>query len=162
MIPKTYYISNIGKGRLAMMPRPRGNDWLEEEIEGLKSLSFDLVVSFLTQEEELELELQKECFFCEQIGIKFVSFPIEDRGLPEEKPFLSLITDLYNQIYEGRNTILHCRGGIGRAGITAASLLIKSGLNSEDAFCIVSDSRNVPVPDTEEQEKWIMSIENLL
>jgi len=44
MIPETYYISKIGKGCLAIMPRPRGNDWLEEEIEGLKFLEYDLVV----------------------------------------------------------------------------------------------------------------------
>ena len=38
------------------MPKPRGNDWLEDEIKGLKSLGYNLVVSFLEKSEEIDLE----------------------------------------------------------------------------------------------------------
>ena len=32
MTPKVYWISNNSPGKLALVPRPRGNEWLEDEI----------------------------------------------------------------------------------------------------------------------------------
>ena len=162
MIPETYYITDIGKGGLGIMPRPRGNDWLEDEIQSLKYLGYSVVVSFLTKVEELELELEEENNFCKKNDVEFISFPIIDRGVPAEQEFLALVSDLYNKIIKGEKIILHCRGGIGRAGITASSILIKHGLISNDAFERVSKARKINVPDTEEQKNWVQNIEQLL
>jgi len=159
MIPETYYIRDIGKGGLGIMPRPRGNDWLEDEIKGLKNLGYDLVVSFLERFEEIELELTDERNFCEQNGIEFISFPIADRSVPDYKDFYDLISNVYPKIINGKKTILHCRGGIGRAGITATSILIRHGISGIDAFHEVSEARGLQVPDTEEQKLWVLDNE---
>ena len=162
MIPETYYITEIGKGGLAIMPRPRGNDWLEDEIQGLKYLEYTLVVSFLESSEEKELELSEEKHFCEQNGIEFISFPIPDRTVPAKGDFLDLISELYKKIVNGKKAILHCRGGIGRAEITAASILIKHGYSGIEAFNKVTEARRIQVPDTEEQKSWVLAIEQKL
>jgi protein-tyrosine phosphatase len=162
MIPETYHIADLGKGGVAIMPRPRGNDWLEEEIQGLRVLGYDLVVSFLERSEQIELELTEEEHFCEQNGIEFISFPIRDRGVPECTAFLGLVSTLHGRIIDGRRAIVHCRGGIGRAGITAASILIRHGFSGSEAFEKVSDARRLQVPDTEEQKLWVLAIEDQL
>jgi protein-tyrosine phosphatase len=162
MIPETYYIKDIAKGGLAIMPKPRGKDWLEDEIKGLKNLGYELVVSFLEKSEEIELQLTEERSFCEQSDIEFVSFPIPDRGVPDDKEFLNLVSKLYQKIFQGKKAILHCWGGIGRAGITASSILIKHGLTGEEAFQKVSEARGLQVPDTKEQKLWVLNIEHKL
>ena len=53
--------------------------------------------------------------------------------------------------------MIHCRAGNGRAGIVVASVLIKSGMEPNSAFELVSDKRGVEVPDTEEQKQWVIS-----
>jgi protein-tyrosine phosphatase len=162
MIPETYYIMDIGKGGLAIMPRPRGNDWLEEEVQGLKSLGYELVVSFLEHSEELELELMEDKNLCENNGIEFILFPIPDRNIPNVNDFIELVSILYSKIIEGKKAILHCRGGIGRAGITASSILVKHGFTGIESFQKVTNARRIQVPDTEEQKSWVLSIEHKL
>ena len=144
------------------MPRPRGNDWLEDEIKGLKNLGYNLVVSFLEKSEEIDLDLVEERHFCEQNDIEFISFPIADRGVPSGKAFFNLVSKLHNKIVHGEKAIFHCRGGIGRAGITAASILIKHGFSSDEAFKTVSEARGLTVPDTEEQKLWVIENEQKL
>ena len=84
------------------MPRPGGDDWLEDGIKGLKLLKYNLVVSFLETEEEHELELSAEKLLCEQHGIEFISFPIPDRTVPEKESFIKLVSLLYQKITAGK------------------------------------------------------------
>ena len=48
MNTEIYWIKAAGPGKLAVMPRPRGGDWLEDEIRGLKRFGVDILVSLLT------------------------------------------------------------------------------------------------------------------
>ena len=48
MKTEIYWIDLPGPGRLAIMPRPRGDDWLEGEIESLKGVGVQSLVSMLT------------------------------------------------------------------------------------------------------------------
>jgi protein-tyrosine phosphatase len=57
----------------------------------------------------------------------------------------------------GKNVTIHCRQGIGRAGLVAAALLIEQGLGPEEAIRRVSTARHIPIPETEEQRVWIES-----
>ena len=54
MRTELFWIDGPWPGRLAIMPRPRGGDWLEEEIQSWRRSGVDLVVSLLTLEERNE------------------------------------------------------------------------------------------------------------
>src|SRR5580704_9518577 len=69
--------------RLAIMPRPRGHDWLAHDIALLHQAGVEVVVSALTFEEVEELGLAEEEQHCRAVGLEFVSFPIEDRSIPQ-------------------------------------------------------------------------------
>ena len=143
-------------GKLAIISRPRGNEILEESIEFLKSIEVNLVVSALTKEEEFELGLNKEKEVCEKYRIDFLQFRIEDRGVPANVSlFQSFCKDLALKIQEGKSIGIHCRAGIGRSSLIAASVMIHLGFTSSNALSIISESRNLKVPDTIEQEKWV-------
>ena len=62
------------KGKIAIVSRPKGNEFLEESIEYLKQMEIGIVVSALTKEEEEELGLTLEGEFCNKYGIEFLNW----------------------------------------------------------------------------------------
>jgi hypothetical protein len=68
--------------RLGIMPRPRGNDWLSDDLRILRQAGVDVIVSALIALEAEELGLAAEAQECAQNGLLFISFPIEDRSSP--------------------------------------------------------------------------------
>lgn len=140
------------------MPRPRGEDWLEDEIRAFKEMGVDTIVSFLTPWEESALGLKFEKYLCKENDIEFLSFPIEDYSVPDSvSEALQFFSKLYESLRQYKSIALHCRAGIGRSGLAAASLLVKSGMSAESAFKLVSEARGLNVPDTREQREWVMN-----
>jgi hypothetical protein len=74
-IGESYWIEGPWSGRVAILPRPRGGDWLDDEIRRWKSAGIDVVVSTLTNEEIGELDLGREAELCRANGIDYVVFP---------------------------------------------------------------------------------------
>jgi protein-tyrosine phosphatase len=101
----------------------------------------------------------REAEACEAQGIQFLSFPIEDRGTPRDVAATSmLVAQLHRAAMAGGGIVIHCRAGIGRSGLIAASVLLNEGLSPSEAFSLISKARRVPVPDTEEQIRWVQGI----
>ena len=142
--------------RVAIVPRPRGGDWLEDELRGYKDAGMDVLVSMLAAEEAAELGLAAEAETCGTVGIRFVSFPIVDRETPESLGrFRELIEALRGELNAGRSVATHCRASIGRATLVLACLLCAEGLSADEAFRRLSAARGAVVPDTLEQREWV-------
>src|SRR5262245_65947146 len=80
-----YWVGAPWRGRLAIVPRPRGGDWLEDEIKAWSRSGVDAVVSLLTADEIADLDLADERDLCLESDIRFESFPIADRGVPSSR-----------------------------------------------------------------------------
>jgi len=157
MRTELYWIAGPWPGRLAIMPRPRGGDWLEDEIQSWRRSGVDLVVSLLTRDEQTELNLHDEETLCRASGIEFVSFPIVDRSVPSSsEAFSAHVIKLSEQLAHGKNIAVHCRQGIGRAALVAICLLTLSGLAPAAAIERVGTSRGCSVPETPEQRRWVI------
>jgi protein-tyrosine phosphatase len=153
---RLYWVKAPWRGKLALAARPRGGDWLEDEMEDWHSQGLDTVVSFLTHEEERDLGVSAERTEAQAHGLTFLSFPIPDRDVPASlKDFSSLLAALDTQLTAGKNVVMHCRQGIGRTGLVAACLLASKGIDLEIAIERLSNARGVSVPETEEQRRWI-------
>ena len=151
-----YWIDGPWRGRLAIMPRPRGGDWLEDEIQSWRRSGVNVIVSLLTREEQTELNLSDEAALCRANGIEFVSFPIVDRSVPSSaEAFSEQVIKLAEQLANGQNIAVHCRQGIGRAALVAICLLIVSGMEPAAAIERVGTARGCSVPETPEQRRWI-------
>ena len=156
MAARTYWIDGPWKGKLAIVPRPRGEDWLEDEVSDWHEAGIDTVVSFLTPDEVAEFDLEAEKELSEAHGIRFVSFPIPDRGVPASTvAAAALVHDLGQSLAEGKKIALHCRQSVGRSALIAAYLIVEAGEDSHSAFKRISSARGVRVPDTTEQEQWV-------
>lgn len=156
MRTELYWIEGPWRGRLAIMPRPRGGDWLEDEITAWKSMGIDTVVSALTREEIADLELASEAALCEKAGIEFIAFPILDRGVPASmKATMELVRRLEPELAAGRKIAIHCRQGIGRASLLAACILAVGGVELASALDRIAAARGCAVPETSEQREWV-------
>jgi protein-tyrosine phosphatase len=140
------------------MARPRADEWLETEVNAWKDAGIDVVVSLLENEEVSELGLQREAELCRSRGIDFISFPIPDRGVPESRRDATQIAQMLAAgLRDGRSMAIHCRAGIGRSSVIAACALTCSGIEPEEALRLISASRGLVVPDTDEQRDWVVA-----
>jgi protein-tyrosine phosphatase len=157
MRTELYWIEGPWPGRLAIMPRPRGGDWLEDEVSSWQRVGIDTIVSALTAEESAELDLGREQELCEEAGIDFIAFPVTDRGVPSSvNAALQLVRRLEQGLGQGRKIAIHCRQGIGRASLLAACVLAAGGVDAATAFERIAIARGCAVPDTSEQREWVM------
>lgn len=156
MIPTLFWIRGPWRGHLAIVARPRGGDWLEDEVRGWHQAGLDMVISLLEDGEASELGLGYEANVAGSRGIDFSSFPIPDRGVPAStQDALLLQRRIGAALDEGKNVAVHCRQGIGRSGLIAAGILIASGTAVENAIDAVSVARGEAVPETREQLHWL-------
>jgi|SRR5215472_7389994 len=150
-----YWIKQKGL-RLGIVPRPRGQDWLADDISALRRAGVDVVVSALTPDETEEWGLLDESRCCEDNGLNFLSFPIVDRSVPASlSEFDGLLDAVREYLREGKAVVVHCWGGVGRSSVIAACALIRYGLSVDDAFRLIEESRGRQVPDTAEQRRWV-------
>lgn len=158
MHTELYWIAGMWPGRLAVMPRPRGGDWLEDEVRAWRTAGVGVVVSLLEADEVADLELSAEGALARANGIEWVSFPITDRGVPASRDAASeLVAALAAALRARTNVAIHCRQGIGRAALIAVSLLVRLGVGAEEAIARVGTARGRAVPETTEQCEWLMA-----
>ncbi|HLW77956.1 MAG TPA: protein-tyrosine phosphatase family protein [Terriglobia bacterium] len=156
MTPTLYWINGPWAGRLAISARPRGGDWLEEEVAGWRESGVNAVASLLTPDEVEGLGLGEEARLSQKEGITFMSFPIPDRGVPASREkALDFLRQMEAGLAQGRNAAIHCRQGVGRSALIAAGLLVLGGADPEQAFELLSKLRGCSLPETAEQRKWV-------
>ncbi len=107
------------------------------------------------------MKLDQEASLARAHGIRFVSLPIEDRGVPNSLSEASSVVASVNEMLKrGVNVAVHCRQGIGRSGMIAAAVLTTIGISPDAALNRVTQARGLPVPETEQQHGWVMEFEN--
>ena len=156
MWTELHWVDGPWPGKLALAARPRGGDWLEDEIAAWRGAEVDAVLSLLTPDEEKDLGLTREAEEVKAHGMKFLSLPIPDYQVPTSETELSaILKTLDTELNAGKNALVHCRQGIGRTGLVAACLLISNGMGPAVALKKLSAARGISVPETEEQRNWI-------
>jgi len=158
MQAEMYKVGTIGKGFFAIMARPSLEENDPASVVNISRLGINLVVSLLENNEARTLGLDAEREQVKALGMDFVSFPIPDMGIPTSvEKFASLSKMLLKQVDSGINTLVHCHAGIGRSGLMAAGMLLHCDLGPQQAFTHVSKMRGVRVPETRQQEDWLIS-----
>jgi len=156
MNTRLFWIPGPWRGKLAVASRPRGGDWLDDEINGWRKAGLDVVVCLLEKDEAAQFELDHEGDVAESKGVRFVSFQIPDRGVPAStREALSLFSTISAALEAGKNVAVHCRQGIGRSGLIAAGVLLTSGMGVDKALELVGAARGEVVPETQAQLQWI-------
>jgi protein-tyrosine phosphatase len=141
---------------LALIARPRGGDWLSDDLLTSRRLGFDVIVSLLRKDESNELGLTEEGSLAVGHGLDFINFPIRDYDVPESmSATFELSKELLHRLKAGKTVGIHCRQSVGRAPLIAACLYVLAGESPELAFKKIETARRVPVPDTIEQKEFV-------
>ena len=143
-------------GALAITPRPRGGDWLDDDIAALAAQGVAVLVSLLRADEQVELALENEAAACQAHGVEFLALPVEDLGAPSDSAaFVKAVRGLASLIRSGTSVAVHCRQSVGRSGLLAVAIAVAVGVPLESAIQEVSAARGVQVPETTVQNDWL-------
>ena len=163
MQAQVFWIPGPWQGRLGIVPRPRGGDWLGDETRAWRSAGIEVVVSLLEPAEEADLALGDEAAASAASGVKFVSHPIPDRGVPSSRESVArLAGDLAAALTAGTSVAIHCRQSIGRSALIAAAVLMAGGQDPDTAVEDIARSRGLKVPETAEQRRLIKDFASFL
>jgi hypothetical protein len=156
-VDEVFWVKGDPQVRLAIVLKPHGDDSLKDDLVSFKMSGVDTLVSLLEPDEAIWLGLADERRLAEKAGMTFLSYPIQDVHVPENvKTFRAFVADLASRLRAGERIGMHCRGSIGRAPTTAACTLVHLGWKAQDAIDAIKAARGYPIPDTEEQLRWIL------
>lgn len=152
-----FWIKGNPPAPLAIVLCPLGGDGLQDELLEMRRCGIQTLVSLLGKDEAVMLGVAQEGPLAEKIGLRFLSHPIPDTQIPTDTAaFQKFVADLADRLRAGERIGVHCRGSIGRATVTAACALIQLGWSPRAALAAVAAARGCAVPDTQEQEDWIL------
>ena len=154
-----------GKGKIGVTFAPGKNDgrlggsWardLDTDLDAVAAWGAKAVVTLLKSKELGWLAITRLGAEVERRDIQWVHMPIRDVSTPGpefEVKWPAVSADLRARLDAGENILVHCRGGIGRAGMIAARLLVETGVDPEMAMERVRAVRPNAI-ETPEQEDW--------
>lgn len=90
-----------------------------------------------------------------EAGISSRHLPVLDQGVPHPMEARELVSWMQVRIAGGGRLVVHCVGGLGRAGTVAACFLKSSGLGTPEALEEVRRARSARAIETEIQEEFV-------
>lgn len=134
---------------------------LDADLDRLVSKYGIQVLVCLLQDAELDhLKISNLVEEAEKRGMEVVRLPIPDGGvLPDLEPMRALVKRIVAAAKEGKNVVIHCRGGLGRAGTVGGCFLVDQGASHTEAFRCLRAARGRHCPETEGQKSFIVEYE---
>jgi protein-tyrosine phosphatase len=131
---------------------------LATDLDRIADWGANLVLTLLEDHEMAQLRIPNLGREVLRRKMEWVHLPIPDVSAPaadfdEEWPAQS--ERLRKMLLDGANIVIHCRGGIGRAGMIAARLLVELGDAPDVAIAKVRAARHPKAVETLEQERWV-------
>ncbi len=155
-----FWIEGKGRTNLAVVLRPRGEKWLADDLRRYHKCGIDTLVSLLEPGEAEWLGLKLEERAACEMGMEFLNYPIPDVHIPcDTAGFRAFAADLADRLRGGMRIGVHCQGSIGRSTVMAACTLIHLGWEPGAAIAAIRAARGCDVPDTDEQNEWILDYE---
>ena len=155
----------VGAGRLSLTlcPGKKGDSlvgapWdrdLATDVARIAAEGVDAVVSLIEPDEATDLSVPDLGPRIEAAGLTWLSFPIRDGGVPGDRAAFEALADRVSDLLDaGRHVVVHCKGGLGRAGTFASTVLVRRGVPPDEAIRQVRAARTGAV-ENRTQERWI-------
>jgi protein-tyrosine phosphatase len=157
-VPQLFRIPTPHPGRLAVVERPRGGEWLRDDMAALRRAGVDTLVSALVDEELRHTWLEFEAAAAEEAGIRFLRLPVANLGTPPLPGALGALHGLATEVEAGRFVAAHCFASVGRSPLIVASVMVLLGADPAFAWEELELCRGRQVPDTLEQREWVYQL----
>lgn len=90
-------------------------------------------------------------------AMELLRLPIPDGHEPSMLGARSVVRAIRSRLDAGRRLVVHCRGGLGRAGTIAGCVLVASGIAPSDALELLVRARGASCPETDAQRAFVRS-----
>lgn len=135
-------------------------DWQRNLKQDLTRLSqyyqVDRLITLLEGPELKQLRIPELFEQIQQQGMQTYWFPIPDFGTPASMTgLIQLVEEILADLAAYQTVVIHCRAGLGRSGLVAASCLVAIGYTPSEAFKQVRKARLGSV-ETAAQEEYVV------
>ena len=133
---------------------------LSLDLDAIRDWGAAAVVTLVEPEELVMLQVERLGDEVLQRGMLWFHLPIADVSTPAEafeRQWDVAGRELRTLLRNARDVLVHCRGGLGRAGTIAARLLIELGIEPQTAIRQVRAVRPGAI-ETREQERYVLGI----
>ena len=119
---------------------------LDTDLEAIRDWGASDIVSLIESQEMVELDVESLPKVADAHGLRWHHMPIVDQQVPNdafEAEWTKLLPRFLAILEQGGSVVVHCKGGLGRAGTVAARLLMASdpALAARDAMAMVRSVR---------------------
>lgn len=133
---------------------------LDSDLDAIVRWGAVTIVTLVEQHELASLGVEQFGKAVEARGIDWLHMPIRDVSVPScefEASWTEHGESLRDRLRAGFNVLVHCKGGLGRAGLVASRLLIELGMTPSIALAKVRKARPGAV-ETKAQEDYVLSL----
>ncbi len=133
---------------------------LSLDLDAISDWGASAVVTLVEQSELVLLRVEGLGAEVRRRKMLWFHLPIVDGSTPDddfEQRWEVAGDSVRKLLRSGRDVLVHCRGGLGRAGTIGARLLIELGMEPTTAVRQVRDARPGAI-ETREQEKYVLGI----
>lgn len=143
-------------------PGALGPDWnrdLAADLAVVREWGATSLVTLLEPHEFALLQVEDLPAATRAAGLAWHHLPIRDASVPDatfERCWRLTWPQLRAGLDRGERIVVHCRGGLGRAGMVAALVLIERGMEPAEAVVKVRAARPGAI-ETDEQRRWVLA-----
>lgn len=148
-----------GRVGLTLLPgrRDLGRE-LDTDLAALRSQGVDAVLCLLADDEFAHYGVETLMQAYAQAGFDALHQPIVDGRVPAPAELDRALAHIDHHVHAGRAVLIHCVGGLGRAGTVAAAWLKRRGLSTADAIHTIRATRSPRAIETALQEAFLVGV----
>jgi protein-tyrosine phosphatase len=158
----------VGRIGICLCPGKRGSSltglhWerdLAADLDAIRHWRADAVLTLIEDHEFQALQVPQLGSQVQARGIAWHHLPIVDFHAPDarfEAAWAQRGPALLAQLRAGGRLLVHCRGGLGRAGTVAARMLVELDMPTDEAIAQVRRARPGAI-ETQEQVRYIQAL----
>lgn len=130
------------------------------DLDAISAWGATVLVTLVTQEELGHLRVEGMGREAEARSIRWLHLPIEDVSTPTaewEDGWPKAAEVIHSALDADSGVLVHCKGGLGRAGTVAARILVERGMKADEAIKAVRAVRPGAL-ETWEQEQYVLAL----
>ena len=130
---------------------------LSTDLQAIRAWGATTVVTLIEDHEFRLLRIESLADEVRAMGMNWLHLPIVDVNIPDrrfEDAWLSDGPKLHDRLDAGEKILIHCRGGLGRAGLVAGRILVERGCSAAKAIAQIRSVRPHAIQ-TSEQEQYV-------
>lgn len=148
-----------GKQGDSVFGRPWRRD-LATDLDAVHRWGARIVLTLIEDHEFAALGVEHLGAMVTKRSMRWIHLPIRDLNAPDarfEKGWAEVGPQVRAALVSGARVLVHCRGGLGRAGTVAARLLVELGADAESAIARVRAARPGAI-ETAAQEQYLLAL----